>query len=186
MEKHHISVIFSIFWLWFRIFASIQSLYAIRLHKMNFNIFTTKIFIENRKKNKMIRKLRGHPGLNRGPLDLQSNALPLSYIPMFKYTIFAYFIHSFSHSIDKKISYHRINKAESLFNKLRISIWLYLFANILIIFNLSDSGAFLRSSAGNLPTVLTFLLLRIRASYTGAFHGSVNHKGNHVFFNYFW
>ncbi|CAD6994669.1 unnamed protein product [Ceratitis capitata] len=23
----------------------------------------------------------GHPGLNRGPLDLQSNALPLSYIP---------------------------------------------------------------------------------------------------------
>ena len=25
--------------------------------------------------------MRGHPGLNRGPLDLQSNALPLSYIP---------------------------------------------------------------------------------------------------------
>ena len=25
---------------------------------------------------------RGHPGLNRGPLDLQSNALPLSYIPL--------------------------------------------------------------------------------------------------------
>ena len=24
---------------------------------------------------------RGHRGLNRGPLDLQSNALPLSYIP---------------------------------------------------------------------------------------------------------
>ena len=24
---------------------------------------------------------RGHPGLNQGPLDLQSNALPLSYIP---------------------------------------------------------------------------------------------------------
>ena len=27
---------------------------------------------------------RGHPGLNRGPLDLQSNALPLSYIPIVK------------------------------------------------------------------------------------------------------
>ncbi|CAH2230581.1 jg19025 [Pararge aegeria aegeria] len=27
------------------------------------------------------RDYRGHPGLNRGPLDLQSNALPLSYIP---------------------------------------------------------------------------------------------------------
>ena len=27
------------------------------------------------------RQRRGHPGLNRGPLDLQSNALPLSYIP---------------------------------------------------------------------------------------------------------
>ena len=26
--------------------------------------------------------VRGHPGLNRGPLDLQSNALPLSYIPI--------------------------------------------------------------------------------------------------------
>ena len=24
---------------------------------------------------------RGHPDLNRGPLDLQSNALPLSYTP---------------------------------------------------------------------------------------------------------
>ena len=27
-------------------------------------------------------KYRGHPGLNQGPLDLQSNALPLSYIPL--------------------------------------------------------------------------------------------------------
>ena len=27
---------------------------------------------------------RGHPGLNQGPLDLQSNALPLSYIPLRK------------------------------------------------------------------------------------------------------
>ena len=27
-------------------------------------------------------KTRGHPGLNQGPLDLQSNALPLSYIPL--------------------------------------------------------------------------------------------------------
>ena len=27
-------------------------------------------------------KPRGHPGLNRRPLDLQSNALPLSYIPI--------------------------------------------------------------------------------------------------------
>ena len=27
-------------------------------------------------------KRRGHPGSNRGPLDLQSNALPLSYIPI--------------------------------------------------------------------------------------------------------
>ena len=27
---------------------------------------------------------RGHPDLNRGPLDLQSNALPLSYTPYWK------------------------------------------------------------------------------------------------------
>ena len=27
-------------------------------------------------------KHRGQPGLNQGPFDLQSNALPLSYIPM--------------------------------------------------------------------------------------------------------
>ena len=26
-------------------------------------------------------KYRGHRGLNQGPVDLQSNALPLSYIP---------------------------------------------------------------------------------------------------------
>ena len=26
-------------------------------------------------------KYSGHPGLNQGPVDLQSNALPLSYIP---------------------------------------------------------------------------------------------------------
>ena len=29
----------------------------------------------------MSTKIRGHPGSNQGPLDLQSNALPLSYIP---------------------------------------------------------------------------------------------------------
>ena len=28
------------------------------------------------------KKERGHPDLNRGPLDLQSNALPLSYTPV--------------------------------------------------------------------------------------------------------
>ena len=33
-----------------------------------------------------IEKARGQPELNRWPLDLQSNALPLSYIPMLKYT----------------------------------------------------------------------------------------------------
>ena len=27
-------------------------------------------------------KYRGHAGLNQGPVDLQSNALSLSYIPM--------------------------------------------------------------------------------------------------------
>ena len=26
-------------------------------------------------------KYSGHPGLDQGPVDLQSNALPLSYIP---------------------------------------------------------------------------------------------------------
>ena len=30
-------------------------------------------------------KVRGHPELNQGPLDLQSNALPLSYIPVGPY-----------------------------------------------------------------------------------------------------
>ncbi len=28
------------------------------------------------------KKLRGHPELNRGPIDLQSIALPLSYTPL--------------------------------------------------------------------------------------------------------
>ena len=39
--------------------------------------------------------IRGHPGLNRGPLDLQSNALPLSYIPTY--------INPFPNIIKKKI-----------------------------------------------------------------------------------
>lgn len=40
------------------------------------NVKNVKMY-EIRKK----KKRRGHPGLNRGPLDLQSNALPLSYTP---------------------------------------------------------------------------------------------------------
>lgn len=35
-------------------------------------------------------KVRGHPGLNRGPLDLQSNALPLSYTPRAGYKCFSF------------------------------------------------------------------------------------------------
>ena len=38
-----------------------------------------------------IQKLRGHPELNQGPLDLQSNALPLSYIPVGHVPIYEYF-----------------------------------------------------------------------------------------------
>ena len=34
------------------------------------------------KKKKLKHSMRGHPGLNWGPLDLQSNALPLSYTPL--------------------------------------------------------------------------------------------------------
>ena len=47
-----------------------------------------RVMISDRKINKKFdnevkyEKARGHPGLNQGPLDLQSNALPLSYIPM--------------------------------------------------------------------------------------------------------
>ena len=32
-------------------------------------------------KKKIYEKIRGHTELNHGPLDLQSNALPLSYTP---------------------------------------------------------------------------------------------------------
>ena len=44
------------------------------------------VIISNEKSQKMLsqEKFRGHPGLNQGPLDLQSNALPLSYIPLRK------------------------------------------------------------------------------------------------------
>ena len=38
------------------------------------------ISIEKYEKILAQEKFRGHPGLNQGPLDLQSNALPLSYI----------------------------------------------------------------------------------------------------------
>ncbi len=43
---------------------------------------TTKLHHQH---DKAVKTNRGHPGLNRGPLDLQSNALPLSYIPFSKY-----------------------------------------------------------------------------------------------------
>ena len=41
------------------------------------------VIISSEKSQKILsqEKFRGHPGLNQGPLDLQSNALPLSYIP---------------------------------------------------------------------------------------------------------
>ena len=42
------------------------------------------ISIEKMWKILALEKFRGHPGLNQGPLDLQSNALPLSYIPLRK------------------------------------------------------------------------------------------------------
>ena len=42
------------------------------------------ISIEKYEKILAQEKFRGHPGLNQGPLDLQSNALPLSYIPLRK------------------------------------------------------------------------------------------------------
>ena len=37
--------------------------------------------VQKKRKKKKREKKRGHPDLNRGPLDLQSNALPLSYTP---------------------------------------------------------------------------------------------------------
>nr|pir hypothetical protein K01A12.1 - Caenorhabditis elegans [Caenorhabditis elegans] len=41
-----------------------------------------------KKQKSMCQKLfRGHPELNQGPLDLQSNALPLSYTPMWSANI---------------------------------------------------------------------------------------------------
>jgi hypothetical protein len=49
-----------------------------------FSIISTSnvaISIELKKKN-VLNSYRGHPGLNWGPFDLQSNALPLSYTPV--------------------------------------------------------------------------------------------------------
>ena len=54
---------------------------------------------------------RGHPGLNRGPLDLQSNALPLSYTPVaqFLQRLFIptklYLLYTVTHSHDHTESY---------------------------------------------------------------------------------
>ena len=50
----------------FIIFAMFEGPLGIHLNLENFREF-------------FISKFRGHPGLNQGPLDLQSNALPLSY-----------------------------------------------------------------------------------------------------------
>ena len=48
---------------------------------------------------------RERPDLNQGPLDLQSNALPLSYTPSEKGSKFT----SFKRSLDLKLSYNKIS-----------------------------------------------------------------------------
>ena len=47
---------------------------AIKLQKINAILYIMQL------------KKRGHPDLNQGPLDLQSNALPLSYTPHLHFT----------------------------------------------------------------------------------------------------
>ena len=62
-------------------FPILQGCALLRLQYI-FKVKVDEIFskqIINIKKKK--KKKRGHPDLNRGPLDLQSNALPLSYTP---------------------------------------------------------------------------------------------------------
>ena len=44
------------------------------------------LFVVHTDQARLKAKTREHPDLNRGPLDLQSNALPLSYAPT---TVFA-------------------------------------------------------------------------------------------------
>ena len=48
-----------------------------------------------RKNRNSCKKTRGHPGLNQGPLDLQSNALPLSYIPHLEETWILHYMNRF-------------------------------------------------------------------------------------------
>ena len=45
----------------------------------------------NRQKVAKSGKIRGHPELNQGPLDLQSNALPLSYIPLIFASLYTWY-----------------------------------------------------------------------------------------------
>ena len=53
--------------------------------------------------------MRGHPDLNRGPLDLQSNALPLSYTP------------TYWPKCRRPINYSRVNQLS--FEKQRCAHW---------------------------------------------------------------
>ena len=49
---------------------------------MSFTTRNVKICVSKKKKQEKKKRFRrGHPDLNQGPLDLQSNALPLSYTP---------------------------------------------------------------------------------------------------------
>ena len=49
------------------------------IRRVSFELAST--CVKKKKELEWIRKKRGHPDLNQGPLDLQSNALPLSYTP---------------------------------------------------------------------------------------------------------
>ena len=84
------SPFWQIFYMYMRIYICVISHrfsgnVGIRLSTWHSNIvdmtLQNKIKLFSNKYSFNCEKIRGHPGLNQGPLDLQSNALPLSYIP---------------------------------------------------------------------------------------------------------
>ena len=64
------------------VFLSMSYLY--KIHYTFFNFFICENFTNKNKTYEVLflNKKRGHQELNLGPIDLQSTALPLSYVPM--------------------------------------------------------------------------------------------------------
>ena len=72
------------------------------------------------------KKVRGHPELNQGPLDLQSNALPLSYIPIRSLSLVLYLLNEYENGLifgsENSVTWREIVKIRFLYQVIMVAL----------------------------------------------------------------